>query len=294
MPKERKPSISGNNYRNSSTNTLPSPNKGGIILVAIAVILIIAVLFAIFSGPSGSNVSDARALLVQAEAVASKVPTESVNFQGSLEMDAGGVQFSIPFSGLMRVDEENKRMYSKITLEPIIEDGEALTLESYMIDNEVYNKVGEEWVMYELPNGSWDTTRFSESITQLMQSFEPDLSKKETINGKETYKVKITPTIEELAEFLTMIDPGFLGQVGDFSQYGASLGEGVRAIEMDIWIDTKTYLPARVKFVIELETNAINPAGSGVVDSEIAIIAEGDFDYETKFSIVLPDEALME
>ena len=284
MPRER-PSIYGREEKTSG--------KGGAIAVVIVLVLIIGVLFAMLQG-GGPVISDADNLLAQSEIAAKGITKESFTFDGVIEANTGAGYFGIPISGDGRIDSENRRMSFKVNLEaPKIDgqvaDTDALVIESYVVDKTVYTNFGGSWSKYEAGDRLWGEAHITQKLIDLAKNFDLSLTEKSMVNGKMAYKLVVNPTMEELVGLMATMDPGILERVGvtNFD----NVGDGVKEIEMVIWISEKDYLPIKTDFTLSAETNTINPAGSGVLKTEVLMEFTLNFDYTTPFNIVLPSAA---
>jgi len=283
MPRERA-SIRGREEESS--------NKGGIIAVAIVLVLIAAVIFSMMSG-GPSNVSNTENLIAQIEVAVDSLTKESFTFEGAMEVESEAGYIGLPVSGEGRIDSENKRMYVKMNLEtPTVTGGDGgsdITIESYTIGETVYMNFADVWGKYEANDKLWGEAHFSQKIIDLIKKFDPSLEDKETINGKETYKVVITPSMEELGELILSLDPGLTQQIGITDVGGAD--EGIKKIEIVVWVDAEEFLPVKADFTLEAESPIVNPSGSGVITSNLVLSLTANFDYDTPFNIVLPSAA---
>jgi hypothetical protein len=179
-------------------------------------------------------------------------------------------------------------MYLKLNMEaPTV--GEDLTLETYVIDNEIYTNFQNNWVRYEADEVLWGETQLSKKLLEFADNFNLSLNEKEEVNGEKAYKIEINPTVEELIELIATMDPGMLDRIGATDLEGA--GEGLNDISMTIWISEEGFLPVKAKMDIEGESNTINPGGSGVINAEVLMSVTINFDHNTPFNIVLPSAA---
>lgn len=278
MPR-RKPSIESEN----------EAKKGGVFAVIIVVVLIAGVIWAMTSGGAPPS-SDANNLLAQASLAASAITKESFTFEGSVEASSDAGYFGIPVSGEGRIDIENKRSYMKINLESAVSpDASAMTLETYAIDNVVYTNFADTWGMYDAGERLWGEAQFSQKLIDLVDEFDADITEKEVVNGKSSFKVVINPSMEDVIELVTTMDPGILDRSGISAV--PTIDQGVKKIEFIIWIDEFEFLPVKAEMFLEAETPIVNPGGSGVIDSNLIVSVTTNFDYKTPFNIVLPSAA---
>jgi hypothetical protein len=283
MPKERRPSIYGKEEEGG---------KGGAVAVIIVLVLIGGVIFAMMQD-GGGPVADADNLLAQSKLSAESITKESFTFEGSIEASTEAGYFGIPLSGDGKIDSDNQRMYFKINLEApetaAGTQGSDLKIETYAIGNMVYTNFADIWSKYEAGDRLWGNAQFTSKLLGLAENFDLSLTEKEVINGRAAYKLVVNPTMEELVEIMATMDPGILERVG--ATNFDNVGEGVRNIEVIIWIAEDDFLPIRSDISLSAETLALNPGGSGVIDGEIAIDFTLNFDYKTPFNIVLPSDA---
>ena len=136
----------------------------------------------------------------------------------------------------------------------------------------------------------WGGGLFSNKLMTFIKDFDAALAKKEIINGRNTFKVNVHPTMEEVVNLIATMDPGIMDRVGitDLS----NVDEGVRNLEITLWVDELEFLPVRADFLLEAQTSMLNPAGSGVVPVETVVSMSINFDFTTPFNIVLPSAAL--
>jgi hypothetical protein len=283
MPRDR-PSLHG---RKEETG------KGGPLAVGIVVVLILAVVFSMMSG-GPTQISNTENLIAQIEVAVDALTKESFTFEGGLEVESEAGYIGLPLSGEGRIDSENKRMYVKMNLEaPTLTgadlEGSDITIETYTIGGMVYMSFGDVWGKYEAGEKVWGDAHFSQKIIDLMKKFDPVLSDKEMVNNKEAYKVVISPSMEEMAELILSLDPGFTQQIGIDNVAGAD--EGIKKIEITVWVGVDDFLPVKAEFVMEAESPIINPSGSGVITSNVLLSLTSNFDYKTPFNIVLPSAA---
>jgi hypothetical protein len=281
MPRERRPSIYGREE--------PS-GKGGLIAVVLVLIMIGGVGFALMQG-DGPDVGAAENLLAQSRLAASEITKESFVFSGSLEAGMPGSHFIIPVSGNGMIDSENSRMYFKVNIEPpegIGEGGDTLVIESYTIGDTIYSLFAGSWAKQQTGEQIWGEAHFSQKLLSLAGNFDVGKVEKEEVDGKEAFKILITPTAGELMELMAVMDPGILERMGADIDTG---GQSIRSIEMELWIDAESYLPKKAEFSLIADTTVLNPAGSGVVSVEMKITASISLNYNTQFNIVLPSAA---
>jgi len=284
MPRER-PSISKSQDERGG--------KAGKIAVAIVVILIgIFLYFMLFTGQPVP--SKATGLLEQAEIAIKAAGKESFTFEGAMELTSQGGYIGIPVSGEGRIDSVGKRMYMKMNFEsPVTEIGgvsnDSITIESYVIDDVAYIHSMDNWLKYSSPGRLWGQAQFSQKIIELVKGFDAAIAEKGSVNGREAYKVSISPSLSDLANMVAGIDPQMFSGL-DQSQL-AGLDKDVKSVRLDIWIGTSDYLPIKIEGVIEAQRNTVAPEVVGAVKQDVALTLTVNFDYKTPFNIVLPSAA---
>ena len=261
----------------------------------LAVVVLIAVLaYLMFMQPQAPQVSEAGKLLAQSQVALKGVVKESFTYEGTVAIDSeGGVSIKLPVSGEGKIDTVNERMYFKINMESpqvnsVSEQG-GTVFETYTVGTTVYMNYADTWAKYSGYDKLWEGSEFSKKLVDFSTSFESKVTKKEKVNGKDTIKVTINPTLEQMANELADIAPGLSESMGVSSFEGVE--KDVKSIVMDVWIDQTTFLPVKVGIDIKVQTQSLNPAGSGVVNTAIVLSGTASFDYDTPFNIVLPSAA---
>lgn len=267
----------------------PQSGIGGKVLLAIVIAVIIFVVYLLLFSKPASPVSESRNLLAQTQLALKGLEKESFTFEGEVAINSeSGGRVTIPFSGDSRIDAKNQRMYFKLNLESAQSGVSDVSFETYTIGKTVYMNFADTWAKVVSNDTLW-SSELSQKLVDFAMKVDSRIASRETVNGKQTVKVVVTPTLEQIAELIEDVDPGFAESMGLTSFEG--IGHGVKKIELVMWVDAAKFLPVRVQASIGAETKTLNPAGSGVVGTEIQISATANFDYETPFNIVLPAAA---
>jgi len=275
--------------RRHSIEGRPQGGKGGIILVII-VIAVIAVVAYLMLSPKGPTVSESKNLLAQAQLALANIDKESFTYDGYIEVNSeSGTHANVPFSGDGRIDTKNERMYLKINLESSQAGGGSIVFETYTIGKTVYMNFAGTWAKVTGYDKLWTGSEFSKKLVDFSMDFDSKVVSRETVNGKQTIKIVINPTIEQIASLISDMDPSVMSSLGltDVD----SVGAGVKKIELGVWIDSNGFLPVKAQLDIESSSKTLNPAGSGVVSNDVIISGTANFDYATPFNIVLPAAA---
>lgn len=260
----------------------------------LVVVGLIAVLLYYMFFSSGPQVSKAENILAQADIAVKGVGKESFTFEGAIETQTESKYIGLPISGEGRIDTKSQRMYFKINFEnPRTETGPAgngsMTLETYAVNDDVYINMGGMWGKYANPGRLWGDMQFSRKLVEFAKGFGATVGPKESINGKEAYKIVVSPTLQELVTIMSSMDPGLTSSLKNTDL--SNIDKGVKSIKMTIWIGTVDYLPAKVEMSLVAETNVVSPSGVGAAKSEVTMSLTASFDYKTPFNIVLPPAA---
>ncbi len=265
--------------------------KGKAVMLLV-IILIGGLTFALLSGKP-SQVDSASDLLAQAEIAVGKITSESFTFDGAVEADSPFNYFTIATTGDGKIDSLNKRMHLKLNLaNPQAPSAPGLSIESYTVSDVIYTNVDGTWIRYNATPDLWGQAHFAQKLVYLAKKFDSSLAKKEVVNGRNTFKVAVTPTMQELMELVGTMDPGLMKQSGiDLSNVGKGVDRGVRSILITIWIDEREYLPVKADFLLEVGSQMLNPSGTGVMPVDVTISVSVNFDFKTPFNVVLPAAA---
>jgi hypothetical protein len=269
--------------------------KGGrVVLIAVVALIAVFAYFLFFSAPG--TPSNAGNVLKQSELAVKSTGKESFTFEGAIEFSSGGSYLGLPVSGEGRIDAKNKRMNFKMNFEnPVLEAGAtsngSFTTETFAVGEDVYIDVDGTWGRYTTPGRLWGDVQFSQKMLEFAQGFDATVAGREKVNGREAYKVVVTPTLQELVGLMKTMNPGVMQeQVGDVDL--SSIDNGVKSITMTIWIGADDYLPIKIDGSLEAEVNSVNPQGVGAIKSEVKMSLTVNMDYKTPFNIVLPSAAL--
>jgi hypothetical protein len=261
----------------------------GIVPVIIVLVLIGAVIFAMLSGGPPGEQGEAEGLLTQSKQAVEQLTKESFTFSGSLESSVQGEYVSLKFSGEGRIDSANKRVYFKLNFEsPTGLEEDTITIESYTIDDIVYTNFFDLWTKYE-GETLWGESHFSEKIVDFANSFDALVGNPETVNGKQTIRVAVNPSLEDVIEQIESLNPSLTDRIGFLD--AQLLGRAVRSISMQVWIDQQSLLPVKSEFTLEIAGKDLSQTGGGVISSDLIASGEINFDYTTPFNIVLPTAA---
>lgn len=273
--------------RSSISGPEEERGRGNPLAALIAIVLIVAVAFIIFTG-GGDNVSVEEILDKSAEASA-KVTKESFTYEGSLKVSSEFGAVSVPISGEGRIDPKNKRSYMKINLASVGSESE-LSLQSYAIDDSVYIDSGNGWAKLDVEEGViWNEKSLSEKVIELAKASGGGSLELVEFAGEESYKVSTSPTLEEIAELFSGIRSGsIIDKTG--GKYAKALEREVGGLEFDIWVSATDFIPVKATAFLSVDMNDLNPEG-GAVQSEMEIDATIYFDQTTDFSIMLPQTA---
>jgi len=285
MAKRKRHSIEGDEEK----------SYGGVFALMVVIILIAGVVYSILFGAGPEPSSGASSLLAQSLVALESVDKESFTFDGSVEILLGGEYAELPLSGEGRIDSVNRRMSMRINFESIIGALEPvgvdnLNLDFYTLNNDVYLGIGGTWAKFTSETGVWGESRFSQKLVAMAKEFNPGIAEREMINGRETLRVEMEPTVEQLVSMAKSLQPGIF-ETGNPLANVDDLAGGVKSIDMMIWIDADDFLPVKTQMRAVIEAKDVNSAGLGVISSDVTIDAEVNFDYKTPFNIVLPSAA---
>ncbi len=261
---------------------------GGGFALLVVLVLIGGVIYSMFSGPPPKPPADASNLLAQSILALESVNKESFTFDGTLRISSGVDNMELPISGEGRIDLANQRMSLKLNIGPDLGTGpgtdDVLTIETYTIGNTVYSGIMGKWSKYPLDT-AWSGSKFSRKIIDMARNLDTSIGKRETVNGKETIRVDVDATVEDLLDLLATM------QAAPLDATAEKLAAGIRNIGMVIWIDANDFLPVKTSLSFTIEGREINLFGGGVNKSGVSLDININFDFKTPFHIILPSAA---
>jgi hypothetical protein len=280
MPRAKRTSIEGSKEENGAS--------GGI-AVLIVLILIGAVIVSLLSG-TPQKPQNSIDLVDRSIEQVGRITKESFTFEGGLEAEVKDMYQGVGFSGSGQIDATNKRMHFDLSLDSDTFIDGGIDLQTYTIDDTIYIYFQNQWIKESVPGINWDNSLMSQKLMQFVDRFETGQMKAENVGGKDAYRIDIRPTMGEIFMLMQSINPSALEGLGITSASG--LGQGIKNIEVTVWVDVQTLLPVKMDLLMDAQTASIDQeTGVGVQTSDMIISATVNFNYSEDINIVLPTSA---
>ncbi|MFB6074129.1 MAG: DUF6612 family protein [Haloarculaceae archaeon] len=233
------------------------------LIAALAVMVTLSGCSAITGGNGGgSGTPSVSEIQSQTQQAMQDVSTYA--FGLNMDMSAQGRTISMSADGV--VDHENRRMRMQVNA-----FGQQVT--QYVIDDTMYQNVGGRWQTQDVSDQNmWEQGTTLQQQRQILENADVTLQGTQTVDGTETYVVRINPNETELRQLLQQ-----QGTQGALAQ-GVSFSD----VQFTQYIGTQDYLPRRV------EINMTVSSQGQEVEVDMAMTFS---DFGRDVSIQLPSEA---
>ncbi|MBN2517274.1 MAG: hypothetical protein JXB14_00355 [Candidatus Altiarchaeota archaeon] len=247
--------------RRPSIDSAKRGGHGGLIVGLIVIILLVAVGYLLFGGDKGTTppvtngVSSAEVLSKAIDATG-KANSQSFTIQGSVAMSTRGNNIPILMSGDGELDTNQKRMRIKIdvTLPPTPLSAETKqSVETYVIGNTLYTFDGTTWRKTTSSTDLWGERQAPQRLIDFLTGTRSELLGSENIAGKDAYKIAIKPTVRELLDELSGLQPMGSSLPALTENNIAEIENSVRAMGITMWVEKGTYYPIRVDMNLGFE-----------------------------------------
>lgn len=225
-------------------------------------------------GGSGDSDGTTKAKKIQEEAIQNmgaintysfEITADAVTDEGEVHMNATGV-----------TNRPDRRMRLEYSFHLEVEDSPPRDVEatSYVINDTMYVELQGNWRSRNISERNiWSNDRLNRQ-KRILENAEVELQGNETINGVETYVIKVEPDRQQLINVLEN-QPGQLP--------GSSVDPNdIESVTYRFYITHDTKLPKRVELDMTIESRGIT------VDETVVITVD---DYNTETDIQLPEEA---
>jgi hypothetical protein len=178
--------------------------------------------------------------------------------------------------------------------------GMEFVTKTYTTDNASYMGTsdlsgGFTWTKYPV-NESQGVKKSVESMLAVIDSLEGTVIGTETINGKQTDKIKVDADVEKVVRTLISSQAESLGNI-DEAQINEAVGtikDAITKLDLTLWVAKDTSLPVKLKADADLAIDLGAMYGSTGSEQmlEMSMALTANFDFESAVSIVVPPEAL--
>ena len=280
-------------HRRSSINSTQRSGHGGLIVGFVILVLLVAIAYVMFGGEDGgvppTNGPPSRDILSRAIEATSSVTSQRFNIVGSITMSSRNNRIPLFITGEGEVDINQKKMRVKVNIDlplsPLAPETEEQTIETYVVGNVLYAYDGEVWRKTTSSQDLWEKRQVPQNLINFLTGTTSKLLGIEVINGKETYKIAIMPTVRELFEKLQDLQPAGINLPTLTDNNIREIEQAVKNLDLFMWIDKSTYLPAKV------EMNLLFEFAEGIQKLNVEIQMEMSTEYNVAVSIDLPPGA---
>ncbi len=279
---------------------------GGVIVIVL--IALVVVYFALGSGGKGGETGGGTGVVVSGNLPAfseiAKGAIESLKETGkgsltadiTMQMAAQGQNVDIGMSMSSKFDSKNKKSY---TAAAVSMGGIEQTTESYIIGNMSYSKMsnpygGDDlWVKTAAGYDMWGLDNIS--ADEMITLVGGEVIGSEVVNGKETYKVSVTPKVDKIVDYILRgQDLSSAGVTGaQMDEIIGQLTNAIKSVDIKVWVLKDSYLPIKAEGTVVLQMDVGQLYGTpdmGNLDLNVRFTAT--LDYDSPVDIVLPAEAL--
>jgi hypothetical protein len=286
--------------------------KGGnqvMIILAVVAVLVIAsiVLFVamedgekegkLANAPSFSEISTESMESMEKVDEFIAIGTISINMGSSSGQQDQSMEMTSDME--IRYDKAEKEMYSRMDMDmggmAMMTGTSEQSVESYIINDTTYTKSkdpygsGDYWIKQELAQDIW--VDMDLDFSEFMDLVNGEVVAEEKKNGKDTYKVVVTPDIERIIEYMMSTQ----GDIGVYDQEALDdaimhLTDSIEKVDMSIWVTKDESFPVAIEgeMLMSLDLSQLYGMPGSL---ELDIDMDMDVDYDSPVEIELPDEA---
>jgi len=172
------------------------------------------------------------------------------------------------------------------------------TMESYLLNDTTYQKVGENWIRMTVPEPGYglDKANQASHLIEIIDRSDIVFEKSEKVGGVNTYRFKLIPdddtTYGIMVGQISSVDPRLLLMINL-----TELFEGGREMEWTIWIAKETYLPMKseIRTTYTATSDTLNLPEGSAENLKIQFEtreARHFYNYGKPLKIELPEEAI--
>lgn len=293
-------------------------NKDLILIGAIAVIVAVLVITIVLLYPSAqppeedttSPQSPAGVPISMEELVGKmskateSLSTETMDFEGSMEMEMsggsydalGGGSLTFDIDGNAEFDYANKKSRIIMNIDsPFLSfyGGGEQEMTIYLIDSVIYvlsqsPSTEDQWIRMEMEGDIWSETQINSQMTEVFEFVEGRAIGDEVINGKSTYIVEITPDIRKIMEYI--MDFQLVGYPSsDLDEQIELIEDSIKSLSLRMWVGTDDSLLYKIDLSMDMEFVDESTSGYEKVTFSADLVAE--FDHNVPVDIQLPTAA---
>lgn len=229
-----------------------------------------------------------------------KITTEGSVIASISGGDSAVSSMSISMGFKAAFDRDAMKAYSRMTAAVL---GAEQVTETYVIGNEMYvgatdpSTGGLFWMKQDGGNDTWSNYD-PEIFVGILKYMTGRIVGSETINGKETQKIAVTPDLGAIMRFMFEYQYGDdLSAVGltkaDLEDMLAKVKQATRTADFTLWVEKGTSLPVKLEgnLILEIDMNAFS-GGMATGAMEVSARPSMTFDFKSPVVITLPAEAL--
>ena len=262
----------------------PPTKKEGIGKTIILIIVVIAVLgvaavaaYFLLPGLFGGGLPSADEIISKSYNALKNVNTYKFDLSMSIKTKVMGTTVTINMDGHGAVDYKSKKMKMAYTFQ-------GMNYEIYIIGDTMYIKILGRWYKT-TQKGLWERQEMINASISLMEKLKAEVKGVEKVDGRDAYKVEITPgglSEKELTDIIMeTISTGYsnipTGLQGNIT---------IKSFSSTVWIDKETYVVLKTVSDMEMEMKSNVGSVTSEIHSEWKIK-----DINKPVSIVLPPEA---
>ncbi|MBI4303035.1 MAG: hypothetical protein HY665_01660 [Chloroflexi bacterium] len=268
-------------------------------LLSLSIILVLSVLVACKKEPTAQE--------IVTNAVAANAKLEALKFDLNLTMaleitggtQAGKMNMSANATSLLDNAAKEMKMNMSMNLDVPGVGKQNAVIDTYFSGGWVYMKmpmpvVGQQWLKVEVTDEMWrQQNPVSQQLEFLNTATEISLPGTEKVDGIDSYIVKITPDIEELAKWLKSQQQISGLQNMDITKL--DLAQMFKSFSIKEWITKDSYLfkKAEISLVFEMRPQDVGAPATAFEKMSLDVKATARFyDYNQRAPISLPPEAL--
>ena len=194
-------------------------------------------------------------------------------------------------NGVLDFENEKMKVDTNTSMAMSEEDEVEMDMETYIIGHMLYMHgevpgVGPMWVKSEIPDGIWEQVNQVETMIELLEATQVEVTGTEWIGRASCYVLEITPDMEQVWQ-LVIQQAEMVGEMPVFSE------EMLLSFSVKQWVEKETYLlkQARIEAAMELTPESMGFSEEDGVMNINVIMDLQVYNYNQSVSIELPPEA---
>jgi hypothetical protein len=255
----------------------------------------------------GSNDLTVQEILTNTQSAVSDIDSYKIAYDMVLDMEiVGGEQamkMSMDGTGIGSMDVPSKKMQMSLDVDAEIpgtgttQMKVSMTMDMYMVNGWLYTKMtiptaGEQWTKANVTGNEISQDQLAQLHQMLKTTAQSSLTGTEKVNGVNCYVLELTPSIEELWNWMMSQQGGSLTEGIDFSEYDIS--KLIKSYELKYWISKSDYhvIKAYADINMDMEPGTLGASLEDFDRMTMLINMNMTFsDYNVPVNIELPADA---